>query len=90
MQKNEYKINFNEMILHDIRSIIELVNSIIGPHVSLGAGTKVSNSIVRNSIVQAAAQIKLANISDSMLGTGAEVTGKAADLSISDYSQIIV
>ena len=69
---------------------VELVNSIIGPHVSLGAGTKVRNSIVRNSIVQAAAQIKLANISDSMLGTGAEVTGKAADLSISDYSQIIV
>ena len=69
---------------------VELVNSIIGPHVSLGAGTKVRNSIVRNSIVQSAAQIKLANISDSMLGTGAEVTGKAADLSISDYSQIIV
>lgn len=29
MPNEEYKINFNEMVLHDIRSVIELVNSII-------------------------------------------------------------
>jgi type IV pilus assembly protein PilB len=29
MQNEGYKINFNELVLHDIRSVIELVNSII-------------------------------------------------------------
>ena len=68
---------------------VEITNSIVGPHVSIGAGTKVINSIVKNSIVQKEAKITSANINNSMIGTGAEVTGAALDISISDYTQII-
>jgi glucose-1-phosphate thymidylyltransferase len=68
---------------------VELMNSVIGPHASIGPNTKVNGSIVRNSIVQADARITNANVKDSMIGTGAEVTGKALDLSVSDYTQVI-
>ena len=68
---------------------VELSNSVIGPHASIGPGTRVSGSIIRNSIIQSEARITNAHIENSMIGTGAEVTGKALDLSVSDYTQVI-
>lgn len=69
---------------------VELTNAIIGPHASIGANSKVSNSLLQNSIVQNEVRITSANIANSMIGTGAEVSGRHLDLSISDYSQAIV
>ena len=69
---------------------VQLNNSIVGPYVSIGANTKISGSIIQNSIIQASAKITDAHVQNSMLGIGAEVSGKALDLSISDYTQIIV
>ncbi len=69
---------------------VKLFNSIIGPHVSVGANSSVETSIVKNSIIQSASKISNANISNSMLGEAAEVKGKPLDLSISDHTQIIV
>lgn len=68
---------------------VKIINSVIGPHVSIGSGTSIDNSIIKNSIIQKKSKIASANISNSMLGEGAEVSGKALDLSISDYTQII-
>lgn len=64
-------------------------NSIIGPHASIGAGAKVSQSIIENSIVANNAVIKRAGISNAMVGSTAIVEGKLKDLSISDFSTII-
>lgn len=69
---------------------VELVNSIVGPHVSIGPGAKIDNSIVKNSIVQSEATITGAVIANSMIGIGASVKGTQIDLSISDYTQLIV
>lgn len=69
---------------------VELANSIIGPHVSIGHGTKIDGSIITNSIIQSEAKVKNAVISNSMIGIGATVTGTPIDLSISDYTQLIV
>jgi glucose-1-phosphate thymidylyltransferase len=84
--------NTNSIVIEPcfIGDNVELNDSIIGPHASIGAGSKVNNSIVKNSIVQKEVKLVNANVSNSMLGTGAEVTGKALDLSISDYTQLIV
>ncbi|MGZ3883803.1 MAG: sugar phosphate nucleotidyltransferase [Bacteroidia bacterium] len=68
---------------------VNITNSIVGPHASIGANSVIDHSIVRNSIAQAAVKITKANVSNSMLGEGAEVKGKELDLSISDYTQII-
>lgn len=69
---------------------VEIKNSVIGPHVSIGANTKIENSIVQNSIIQKDAKVNFATVKNSMIGTGAEVKGTGLDLSISDYTQIIV
>lgn len=68
---------------------VVLNNAVVGPHVSIGANSVVTNSVITDSILQTDVKITSAVITKSMVGTGAEVTGKAADLSVSDYSQVI-
>jgi glucose-1-phosphate thymidylyltransferase len=84
--------NTNSIIIEPcfIGENVELTNTIVGPHVSIGANTQIKNSILQNCIIQKDAKINSANVSNSILGIGAEVTGKALDLSVSDYTQIIV
>ncbi|MBA2610910.1 MAG: NTP transferase domain-containing protein [Bacteroidetes bacterium] len=84
--------NNNSLIIEPcyIGENVELTDSIIGPYASIGANSKIKNSILQNSIVQKDSKINNANISNSMLGIGAEVTGRALDLSISDYTQLFV
>ncbi|MEO6304156.1 MAG: sugar phosphate nucleotidyltransferase, partial [Bacteroidia bacterium] len=84
--------NVNSLIIEPcfIGENVELTDSIVGPHVSIGANSKVKNSILQNSIIQKDSKINTANIANSMLGIGAEVTGKTLDLSISDYTQLFV
>ncbi len=62
------------------------INSVVGPHVSIGANTKVENSNISNSIIQTNCKIKNAVISNSMIGNFAEYARNADDLSIGDYS----
>ena len=84
--------NSNSIIIEPsyIGDNVQLTNSIIGPHASIGANSIVEHSVVKNSIVQSSAKIKSALIGNSIIGIAAEVTGKQIDLSISDYTQIIV
>ncbi len=83
--------NTNSIIIEPcyIGDNVELINSIVGPHVSIGANSKLNNSIIKNSVLQNDTKISDTNIHNSMLGIGAEVKGKALDLSISDYTQIV-
>jgi glucose-1-phosphate thymidylyltransferase len=67
---------------------VKISQAVIGPHVSLGKGSVVSNSVVKNSIIQEHAKIKDANIANSMLGNHAEYKGYPADLSVGDYNVI--
>jgi len=69
---------------------VQLINSIVGPHASIGDNCKIDQSIIQNTIVQHSANISKANIHNSMLGIGSIVSGQAIDVSISDYTQIIV
>jgi glucose-1-phosphate thymidylyltransferase len=65
-----------------------IVNSVIGPHVSVGAGTRIESSVISNSIIQAHTKIKDVRIVNSMVGNYAEIHGKAFDLSVGDYNII--
>lgn len=67
---------------------VTLVNSIVGPNVSIESGATITNSVVRNSIVRPGVQITDAVMDNSMLGERAMVTGKAMDLSLSDDSTV--
>ncbi|MCX6195866.1 MAG: sugar phosphate nucleotidyltransferase [Flavobacteriia bacterium] len=61
-------------------------NSIIGPHVSVGANTKINSSILKNSNIQENTSITNAVIFNSMIGSHVNYNGKANDLSIGDFS----
>ena len=63
-------------------------NSVVGPHVSIGAGTVVRNTIISNSIIQENTHISDAVLKDSMIGSHAKYQGKAGDISLGDYSVI--
>lgn len=67
---------------------VTLVNSVVGPYVSIEKGSTVTNSVVRSSILRGGVRVQNAVIDNSMLGERAVVTGHALDLSLSDDSTI--
>ena len=67
---------------------VVIQNSIIGPHVSIGSDSKISDSMIKNSILQKNVTVNDANIFDSMLGNFAKFNGKKDNLSIGDYTVI--
>jgi glucose-1-phosphate thymidylyltransferase len=65
-----------------------IVNSVIGPHVSIGKNTVVEDCIVRNSIIQSQSSVKNQLIHNSMVGNYVNLQGKFTDLSVGDYTGI--
>ncbi len=64
----------------------EVDASVIGPHVSVGAHSKVRHSLVRNSIIRDNSILKEAAIGNSLVGSHVHYTGSLRDLSVGDYS----
>lgn len=67
---------------------VKLINSTVGPHVSIGEGCVIEDSVVTNSIIQTNSKLKKASLSNSMIGNYAEFSGSSNDASISDYTTI--
>ena len=65
-----------------------ITNAVIGPFVSVGENTNITNAIIRNSIIQADATIENKLISDSMIGKHAILRGSFNQLSVGDFNQI--
>ena len=81
-------INRNALVIEPcfIGKGVTIVNSVIGPHVSLADGCTIENSIVRNSIVQKNTRIQNSVIGNSMIGSFVEIKNQMLDLSMGDYS----
>ena len=67
---------------------VKIENSVVGPHVSLGAGTVVKSAVVKNSIVQKNAVIANSVLKDSMIGNFAKILSYSKSISIGDYTTI--
>ncbi|MBT8295774.1 MAG: nucleotidyltransferase [Gramella sp.] len=65
---------------------VELINAKIGPNVSVGDGTKIENSSIKNSLIQTFADIKNAKLDNAMIGNHAKFNGDFTQISIGDYS----
>ena len=65
---------------------VKLVNSVVGPHVSIGDNSVIEDSIIRNSIIQAHARISSSNIHNSMFGKHVNYKASRSVLSIGDFS----
>ncbi len=75
----------NEPCFIDNEVVIQ--NSVVGPFVSVGCGTKIEDAIIKNSIIQKESNIKNACISDSMIGNFVNFSGKKIDVSLGDYNK---
>lgn len=69
---------------------VKIVNSVVGPHASIGENTVIENSVISNSIVQTNTKIKNANITNSMIGNYTVCEGSGKDLSIGDYNIVTI
>lgn len=65
---------------------VELINAKIGPNVSIGNGTKIENSTIKNSLIQTFAEVKNAKLDNAMIGNHAKFNGDFTEISIGDYS----
>lgn len=88
--KGKNIITENSLIIEPcyIGDNVVIKNSIIGPHVSVGSDCKLTDVIVKNSIIQNNTKLFNTFISNSMIGEGAEVKGKTLDISMSDYTTL--
>lgn len=65
-----------------------LNNSVIGPFVSLGDNCVISDSKLKNSLIQTNTTIKNADLNKAMIGNNAYFDGKFQSISIGDYSEL--
>jgi len=71
-----------------IDSASVLINSIVGPYVTVAAGCVIKNSIIENSILNELSRIENVILEGSVVGAFAEVTGRRSSINVSDYSQV--
>lgn len=65
-----------------------IVNSIIGPHVAIGANTSIEQSIVRDSIIGSYTNLYEVVLDNSLIGSDASVKGLSRSLNIGDNTEI--
>lgn len=66
----------------------EIINSRVGPNVSVGRGTRIVNSNIEHSLIQDKTLIVCGNLNNSMIGNNAEYYGVSRQISLGDYSTL--
>ena len=67
---------------------VVLKNTTVGPGVSIGANTIISDSTVKNSMIQANCQIEKSHLDGAMIGNHVRYCGSQKHVSIGDYSEL--
>jgi glucose-1-phosphate thymidylyltransferase len=62
----------------------QIVNSVVGPYVSVDRGARIRNSVVRNSILEEDSSVEDAVLEGSLIGKKCSVKGRARNLNIGD------
>jgi glucose-1-phosphate thymidylyltransferase len=70
----------------DPTAVIE--RSVVGPHVSVAAGSRICDSVVKDSIINANAWVEKSLLAQSLIGEGAVVRGNYRKLNVGDSSEI--
>ncbi len=67
---------------------VQIKNSIIGPHVSIGENTVIENCLIENSIIQEESSLKNQLLKKAMIGKKVVLHNTSKDCSIGDYTSI--
>jgi len=65
---------------------VVIKNSTVGPHVSIGSGSNIENSTIKNSLIQTQSIIKNADLDQAMIGNHVKYDGNFKYISIGDYT----
>lgn len=68
---------------------VKLINTKIGPNVSLGTNSVVENSTIKNSLIQTNTTVKNAVLDNAMIGNHVQYNGEFSSISIGDYSKLV-
>ena len=73
----------------------EINQAVIGPHVSVAENCKISQAVIRDSIIEAGTEIERAALNHSLIGCDCQVKGEGNDgreasLNIGDNSSVIL
>jgi glucose-1-phosphate thymidylyltransferase len=63
-------------------------DSIVGPHVHVGAGARIRNAIVRNSIIDTNASVRNISLEGSLIGEEAQIVGQPSRLNIGNTASM--
>lgn len=66
----------------------EVIHSVIGPHVSLGADCRVENSIIRDSILEDGAEVCDAILESSLVGRRSRVSRRTSMINVGDQTVV--
>ncbi len=66
----------------------DVLHSVIGPHASIGPGTRVRRAVVRNSIINEGATVEDILLDGSVVGENAVVRGAYQRLNVGDSSEV--
>jgi glucose-1-phosphate thymidylyltransferase len=62
--------------------------AVSGPHASVVAGVRITNAVVRNSIIDTGAEIATWILDSALVGEKAKVTGRGKALFVGDNSYV--
>jgi len=65
-----------------------VINSVIGPYVSVADGAVIENSIIRDSIISTGADVRQCLLESSLVGNNSSVIGNYNKLNLGDSSEI--
>src|SRR5205085_2150700 len=68
---------------------VMLVDSTIGPNVSISAGSRVERSTLVDTIVGSGATVRDARLTKSLIGDGAAVDGVVGKVNVGDHSSVV-
>ena len=84
---NDVRLDNSQIILPCfIGEGVQLIDSIIGPNVSIGKGSHIQNSKIQNSLIQTHSHIKNAKLDNAMIGNHVNYNGEFKSVSLGDYS----
>jgi glucose-1-phosphate thymidylyltransferase len=67
---------------------VEITNSVIGPYTTIDKGSKIENSIIKNTIIGTKANVMNAMLENSIIGNNSVVKGSHKRLNSGDSSEI--
>jgi glucose-1-phosphate thymidylyltransferase len=72
-----------------IEDDVEIRGGTIGPNVTVGRGSRIVDSVLRDVIIGHDSQVTRSELHDSLLGNHVDVRGVKGQLSVADHSEIV-